>query len=339
VPNCPVVVRYADDLLALCHSREQAQQVKAALAGWLAPRGLVFNEDKTRIAHLDDGVDFLGFNIRRYPNGKVLTKPSNDAVRRIRRRLSVEVRTLRGSNADAVIAKLNPIINGWSAYYRIGVSKRVFNALDAHVWRLVYKWARLTHSNKPTRWVLARYFGQFNPSRRDAWVFGSRDSGYYLRKFAWTPIVRHRMVAGTASPDDPSLTDYWYQRRRRSKPPLDTITLRLLKVQHGRCPACQGLLLHADYEPQSPHEWEQWLTATRKAVRRHAVTVWAAGTPDERVATRLIHAHCHRRLTSTGSGTALQPPVSPQGLPEPVARKAGTAGSEGAPAQQCAGAT
>lgn len=339
VPTSPVVVRYADDLLALCHSCAQAEQVKAALAGWLAPRGLVFNEDKTRVAHLDDGVDFLGFNIRRYPNGKVLTKPSNDAVRRIRRRLSAEVRALRGSNADAVIAKLNPIINGWSAYYRIGVSKRVFNALDAHVWRLVYKWAKLSHSNKSRRWVLARYFGQFNPSRRDAWVFGNRESGFYLRKFAWTPIVRHRMVAGTASPDDPGLSDYWARRRRRNRPPLDTATLRLLQIQHGRCPLCRGLLLHADDEPQSPREWEQWLTATRKAVRRQAVTIWAAGSPDEHVATRLIHAHCHRRLTGTGSGPALQPPVGPWGLPEPVARKAGTAGSEGAPAQQCAGAT
>jgi RNA-directed DNA polymerase len=73
----------------------------------------------------------------------------------------IEARALRGSNADAVITELNPIIAGWSAYYRIGVPKRVFNALDAHVWRLVYKWARLTHSNKSTRWVNARYFGPF----------------------------------------------------------------------------------------------------------------------------------------------------------------------------------
>src|SRR6266498_5135386 len=55
-PGSPVLVRYADDLLALCHSRDQAEQVKARLAAWLTPRGLVFNEDKTRIVHLDDGV-------------------------------------------------------------------------------------------------------------------------------------------------------------------------------------------------------------------------------------------------------------------------------------------
>jgi RNA-directed DNA polymerase len=61
-------------------------------------------------------------------------------------------------------------------------------------------------------------------------------------------------------------------------------------------------VLHADHEPQSPQEWEQWLTATRKAIRKHAVTVWGGGTPDERVADRLVHAHCQRRVTGNGNG-------------------------------------
>src|SRR5689334_16114576 len=91
--------------------------------------------------------------------------------------------------------------------------------------------------------------------------------------------------------------------------------LRLLRVQRGRCPLCKGLLLHADREPQNPREWEQWLTATRTAIRHHAVTVWGAGTPDERAATRLIHAHCRRRAIGGGSGTApLQAAREPSGL-------------------------
>ena len=48
VEGSPVLIRYADDLIALCHSRDEAIEVKARLAEWLAPRGLVFNEDKTR---------------------------------------------------------------------------------------------------------------------------------------------------------------------------------------------------------------------------------------------------------------------------------------------------
>lgn len=303
-PGSPVLVVYADDLLALCHTRQQAEQVKARIAAWLAPRGLVFNEDKTRVVHLEDqGCDFLGFTIRRY-RGKLLTKPSQAALRRIRKRLTTEMLALRGANAEAVIAKLNPIIKGWAAYYRIGVSKRAFASLDHHVWRLTYKWVRHSHPNKPKRWVTARYFGEFNKSRQDRWVFGDRASGRYLTKFAWTPIVRHRMVPGTASVDDPALADFWVTRRRRSRPPVASSVLRLLQAQGGRCSLCGALLLHADLEPQHPDAWEQWFKAIRHAIRKHAVITEAAGgTPDDPAIPRLVHAHCHRRQIDGADGT------------------------------------
>jgi RNA-directed DNA polymerase len=129
VPGTPILVRYADMVVGCC-SQRQAQQVKARLAQWLAPRGLVFNEDKTRIVHLEEGFDFLGFNLRRYRRGgrpgKLLIKPSQDAVRRIRRRLADEIRSMRGSNAMALIARLNPIVRGWAACYRGVVFSKLF---------------------------------------------------------------------------------------------------------------------------------------------------------------------------------------------------------------------
>ncbi|HEY4731015.1 MAG TPA: reverse transcriptase domain-containing protein, partial [Myxococcales bacterium] len=106
-PGSPVLIRYADDVAVLCHSQEQAGQVKARLAEWLAPRGLAFNEDKTRIVHLSEGFSFLGFNVRRY-GPKLLIKPDKAAIRRLRERLASEMRALRGSNAAAVIAVLSP---------------------------------------------------------------------------------------------------------------------------------------------------------------------------------------------------------------------------------------
>jgi RNA-directed DNA polymerase len=133
-PGSSMVIRYADDLVALCHSQRQAEQVKAGIAEWLTPRGLTFNEEKTRIVHIDDGYDFLGFNVRRY-NGKLLIRPSKAAIQRIRERLRTEFRALRGTNAAAVIAKINPIIRGWSAYYRGVVSSRTFVILDNHLGR------------------------------------------------------------------------------------------------------------------------------------------------------------------------------------------------------------
>jgi len=112
MPGAPAAIRYADDVVVLCHSQEQAAHVKAQLAEWLAPRGLAFNEDKTKIVHLSEGFDFLGVNVRRYLNRKLLIKPSKAAVRRLRERLAAEMRTLRGGNAMAVIARLNPVIRG-----------------------------------------------------------------------------------------------------------------------------------------------------------------------------------------------------------------------------------
>jgi RNA-directed DNA polymerase len=312
----PVLVRYADDLVVLCHSRQQAEQAKARLAAWLAPRGLAFNEDKTRIVTLEEGFDFLGFTVRRY-RGKLLIRPAKAAVRRIRERLRTEMRSLRGANAQAVIARLNPVVRGWSAYYRTVVSSETFTALDHYLWKLTYKWAKHSHPNKPTRWIIRRYFGAFNKSRQDRWVFGDRGSGAYLTRFAWTKIVRHPMVRGTSSPDDPALAEYWAARRRRGIPrPIDAATLRLLQSQHGRCPCCGQLLLDADRPPQTPREWEQWLAAIRKAITKNAIATPAGSNPDEG-RLRLLHAHCYRHYAGKREAQQLQPATSPRGLPEP----------------------
>ena len=295
-PGSPVVVRYADDLVALCHSREQAEQVKARLADWLAPKGLAFNEDKTRVVHLTEGFSFLGFDIRRYANGKLIIKPSTAAVKRFRRRLRTEVRDLRGGNAAMVISRLNPILRGWAAYYRTVVSKHVFTSVDSYLWWLTFKWAVRNHRNKPKKWVTARYYGAFNTARSDRWVFGDRDSGAYLTKTAWTRIVRHQMVDGFASPDDPNLAGYWAARRRRRTPPVDRWGLIQLERQHGRCPLCRGLLLHADHEPQSPDEWEQWILVVRSAIRRQAILAdQQPAAPNGPYASRLVHTHCARK--------------------------------------------
>ena len=305
-PGSPIAVRYADDLTVLCHSQGQAEQVKARLAEWLAPRGLVFNEDKTQIVPLNRGFDFLGFNVRRY-NRKLLIKPSKAAVKRLRKRLAIEMRNLRGSNVMAVIAKLNPIIRGWAAYYRGVVSSKLFSGLDHHLWQLLYKWVTWRHPNKPKFWTVDRYFGKFNKFRNDRWVFGDRNSGAHLVKFSWTLIVRHVMVKGAASPDDPALTRYWANRRKKVTAPLDKYTVRLLTKQKARCPLCGDHLLTAEQPPQSPEQWEAWwLQVTRRAiVDDYLVHHGKPGSPDGDQ-TRLVHASCHRGHLARQRGNTAQ---------------------------------
>jgi len=303
--GCPVLIRYSDDFVVLCHTRQEAFEVKDRLAGWLAPRGLVFNEDKTRVVTLDEGFDFLGFNVRRY-DGKPLIKPSKAAVRRLRERLRTELRSLRGSNAQAVIKRLNPIIRGWAAYYRTQVSSEVFASLDHYLWRLTYKWARFSHQNKPKRWVTARYYGPFNKARQDRWVFGDRQSGAHLHKFSWTRILRHRLVRHATSPDDPALADYWAWRQRKVPLPINKTTQELIDAQDGRCSICGGLLFAVEDRPQNPHEWEQWLATTRQTINTIATR---EPSTSEEAEPRLVHAECRH-----GHGPALHNAYEPSGL-------------------------
>ena len=300
--DSPALIRYADDLVALCHTRQDALRIKARLAAWLAHRGLAFNEDKTRVVTLEEGFDFLGFNVRRYGN-RPLIKPSKTAVRRIRERLRAELWSLRGTNAEAVIKRLNPIIRGWAAYYRTQVSGKIFGDLDHYLWQLTYKWVTVSHPNKPISWVTARYFGKFNKARADRWVFGDRASGAYLHRFAWTNIVRHQIVRHRASPDDPALTDYWASRRRKAPLPVNKTNRWLLKAQDGRCHTCRAMLHAVADQPDTPEDWESWLLARRTAIAM--ITVPVAGTTGV-TEPRLVHADCLNR-----SGPSPLPTTTP----------------------------
>lgn len=291
MPGCPVVIRYADDFVALCPTRQDALAVKARLARWLEPRGLAFNEAKTRVVNLSEGFDFLGFNVRRYGR-RPLIRPSKAAITRIRERLRDELRCLRGSNAAAVIKRLNPIIRGWAAYYRTQVSSKTFDALDHYLWQLTYKWATFSHTNKPICWVIARYFGKFNTARNDRWVFGDRASGAYLHRFAWTNITRHQIVTGRSSPDDPALHEYWAARRRKTPLPVNRTHQWLYRAQDGRCHTCHGTLPAITDRPQTPTDWERWLVANRTAITM--ITVPAAGSAGT-AEPRLIHTDCLNR--------------------------------------------
>jgi RNA-directed DNA polymerase len=149
-----------------------------------------------------------------------------------------------------------------------------------------------------------RYFGRFNRFRNDRWVFGARDHVLndrgdiaHLTKFSWTTIVRHQLVAGAASPDDPDLTAYWAARRRKVLPPLDSYNMRLLAKQDGRCPLCGDHILTPDQPPQSPQAWERWwLSIIKRAIATDYLTHHGRGRAPDANRTRLVHTSCHRSL-------------------------------------------
>ena len=131
------LVRYADDLAVLCPTQEKAIEAREILSQWLGVRGLRLSDEKTHIRHLREGFNFLAFNIRHYPapnssrsGYKLLIKPSPEAIQEVKRKLKGIWRKHVGSPTVALINEMNPVIRGWSNYFRIGVSKEVFTDLD-----------------------------------------------------------------------------------------------------------------------------------------------------------------------------------------------------------------
>ena len=253
------VVRYADDFVVFCETKEDAEQAQTILEEWLRERGLTFSPEKTRIVHLSEGFNFLGFNIRHYrmpkttrTGWKLLTKPSKEAVQKRRDQLREEWESLKGWNVPAILRRLNPIIRGWANYHRPGTAKETFRKLDDWMYQREVRYVKHTHPTKPKEWTQPRYWGRLNLGRNDHWVFGDKHTGAYLLKFQWFPIERHTLVKGRASPDDPALKEYWKKRQAAKAKDLTPSKQKLAQRQYGVCPHC-GESLFNEEEIQVHH--------------------------------------------------------------------------------------
>ena len=129
-------------------SREVLERyVVPTLTTFLEERGLKLSETKTRIVHIDDGFDFLGFTVRRY-RGVILATPQKSKVVRHLRTIHDYLSGHRQATASQVISELNPLIRGWTNYYRHGASKKTFHSVDHHVQAKLWRWAKRRHPTK-----------------------------------------------------------------------------------------------------------------------------------------------------------------------------------------------
>lgn len=252
-------MRYADDFICFCETREDAERVQGILTEWLKERGLTLSEEKTRIVHLTEGFDFLGFNIRHDPapktsrtGWKLLMKPSKEAVQDLRTKLKILWEKSNGMNVQTVLGKCNPVIRGWANSFRTAVAKEIFSGLDRWMFSKEDRYTRRAHPKKNKDWRHQRYWGRLHLERNDPWVFGDKQTGAHLLTFSWFPIERHVLVKGTASPDDPRLKDYWVKRQAKSVKDLTLSKQKLAKRQQGRCPEC-GESLFNDEELHVHH--------------------------------------------------------------------------------------
>lgn len=246
------VVRYADDFIVTSRDKESLEKAQIQIQQWMLQRGLELGAEKTRISSIKDGFDFLGFNLRHY-DGKLLIKPSKAKVLAFCQEIGRIIKSLNGASQEAVINKLNPILRGFSNYYKGAVSNQTFCYIHNRVWQYLWRWGKRRHPKKSKQWVKNRYFHR----RLDVeWTFmctikGRRGENKILTLYdvAKTPIVRHIKIKGNASPDDPSLNQYWEDRHQKIGKNYWEKNSKLYivaQIQNWKCPICGDKLFNGE---------------------------------------------------------------------------------------------
>jgi len=149
------IVRYADDFVIMVSGdRHHAEELREEVAAVLAPLGLRLAPEKTAVVHIDEGFDFLGFSIRRQRKRGtrkwyVYTRPSRKAIQSIKDKVSAKTyRSTRHQDLDDVLRGVSQSLRGWANYFRHGVSKATFSAVDNHAWHRLMRWIRAKYAGK-----------------------------------------------------------------------------------------------------------------------------------------------------------------------------------------------
>lgn len=216
---CPKVrlVRYADDFIITGETKELLEQkVRPLVAQFLAERGLTLSEEKTKITHISDGFDFLGFNVRKFGDN-LLTQPAKDRIKRMLSKVKYEIKRSRGGTQHELIMRLNPILNGWANYYKYSAASTAFRKADHQIFKKLWQWALRRHGNKCKGWIKDRYFHRIDG--RD-WVFAVKKKNekkeeYYVPAtiLFYTKIERYPQLKCEVNPFDPEWRQYLEKRR------------------------------------------------------------------------------------------------------------------------------
>ena len=287
------VIAYADDIVILSRREKDIHRAKAALEKWLHKIGLELNSQKTSISHTlhgeNSGFEFLGFQVRQHPVGqyvakrkyKTLITPSAKSVKRHSAHLKKVIQVHRGATQQELIECLNPIIQGWSQYFRSVSSLKTFKKLSSTLFHQLLNWAKRRHSNLNGHQTVSRYWPV---NAGGGWVFQSKE-GLRLRGHRDTKFRLHIKVQGNRSPYDGDWL-YWGRRLRRY-PGISPLKSSLLHSQEGKCSYC-GLNFLPDELIEMHH-----LDNNHDNNRRQNLA--------------LLHRHCHdqahsaRNLTMTGT--------------------------------------
>lgn len=183
------LIRYADDFVVMVGgTRADAETLWEEVPAVLAPMGLRLSAEKTRVCHIDEGFDFLGWRIQRQswrgrPGKRVLyTYPSKKALRAVMAKVRSLTRRNQHRNLADLLRAVNRTLQGWCAYFQHGVSARTFSYLDHFAWWRIFGWLRKRHIGLNKGALVKRFLPRWE----------IRDGRVELLRPQRMPITRYR---------------------------------------------------------------------------------------------------------------------------------------------------
>jgi RNA-directed DNA polymerase len=288
--NTPMVnlVRYADDFLITGRSKALLEEeVQPLVERFLKKRGLELSAEKTKVTHIEEGFDFLGQHLRKYPSGqqvKLLITPAKREVHELLGKVRGIIKANKQLAAGKLILLLNPILRGWAQYHQHVASKATYGSIDDAIYQTLKRWVKRRHPGKAKEWIAKKYFKTIGG---DNWVFHGEVEGkeVHLVAAASIPITRHAKVKAEANPFDPHWEVYFEHRlgvkmadNLRGRRQL----LYLWREQNGLCPVCAQKITKLTGWHNHHRNWR---------------SKGGLDTADNRV---LLHPTCHNQVHSQG---------------------------------------
>ena len=238
-------IRYADDFVVTATDKTVlAEQVQPAIEAFLEERGLELSAEKTVITNIYEGFDFLGQNLRKFDNGKLIIQPSKKSVKKLLDKTREAIKQMYAAPASVLTITINNMTKGWAMYHRHCCAKKTFNWIDCHIWKAIWKWCVRRHPNKGRKWIAQKYFTLHQGNR---WTFFGKDgeATHYLSKLAKVPIRRHVKIKAMANPftrEDEICFEQHIQRKMLNTWRKRTKLVIIFRRQTGKCPMCNQVI-------------------------------------------------------------------------------------------------
>lgn len=285
------MIRYADDFVILCKSKQVAKQIKKEISTFLLEEiGLTLSKEKTKITHIRDGFNFLGFSFRKYKKNKtsvrddlkLLVRPEKEKVINFLQNCKETIDRHKASTQEGLIRSLNPLIRGWGNYYRHVNSKMIFGKVDYAIYKKLQRWSERRHNNKGKRWVIDRYFVSVSGKRYKRFEF----EDIALQSLSELKVTPKRKVKRGKRVYNKEDVGYWKEREEELAigSIMNGKRLSLHKKQRGKCPVCSEIISHDD--------------VINSNVDLHHRKPLSKGGNESYSNLQLLHKECHRYIHS-----------------------------------------